>query len=351
MSNVTQARALGEPDGPVAQSIRIGFGILRLATLALALAWAFSNVREVPPDQQAMVLRFGQVVHVQPAGLVLALPRPIETIVLLPSADRQLALKINTGAAWEPAILDPASAGSGVAVPASASLYLTGDGAAVLLDAAVTYSIADAAAYDLAAIHVEPALQRLFRAAAIGVAADRSLDDFLVARPEQVAGGTAAQARREAVPDALADAMNRRLRALAAQGAGLGVEVERVDVTAFLPPSAKLAFDAVLDATQAAEQGLAAARTAAERDAQAAAQARDRILAGAHATAEERVRGAQAQVAEVTSLTQRMDPASRPSLLDQVYRQRIAVVLQQAGTVQTIDAHGSGRLILPGAKP
>jgi regulator of protease activity HflC (stomatin/prohibitin superfamily) len=351
VSTATETQTLGEPDGPVAQSIRIGFAILRLATLALALAWAFSNVREVPPDQQALVLRFGQVVRVQPAGLVLALPRPIETIVVLPSAARQLTLEINAGAAWEPAILDPDSTGSGVAVPSSVSLYLTGDGGAVLLDAAVTYRIVDAAAYYLAAAHVEPALQRLFRAAAVGVAADRSLDDFLVARPEQIAGGTAAQARREAVKSALADAMNRRLRALAAQDAGLGIEVERIDVTALLPPSAKLAFDAVLDATQTAEQGLAAARTAAERDAQAAVQARDRILAGAHASAEERVRGAQAQVAEVTSLTRRMDPASRPSLLDQVYRERIAVILQQAGTVQTIDVHGGSRLILPGAKP
>ena len=54
-----------EPAGPVAQSLGIGFGVLRLATVALALFWASSNIRQVPPDAQAVVLRFGQVVQVR----------------------------------------------------------------------------------------------------------------------------------------------------------------------------------------------------------------------------------------------------------------------------------------------
>ena len=352
MNSASAARTVHRADGPVVQSVRIGFVALRVGMMVLALAWAVSGVREVPADQQAVVLRFGRIVRVQPAGLVIALPEPIEQIVLLPSADRQLVLRLRAATRWEPALLDLEATGPSITVPATASLYLTGDGGVVLIDAALTYRIDDAAAYLVAQQHVQPALERLFRAAAIGLAAERSLDDFLVARPDgsTVHAQTNAQSRREAVGGELAREMNIRLQDLAGKGAGLGVTVSRVDATALLPPSAKRAFDAVLDAAQTAERAIAAATTDAARDAQSADQASDRILAGAHASAEERVRGAQAQVATITSMEQQMDAASRPSVLDQVYRERIGAILRAAGSVTTVDPD-SGRLILPGAKP
>jgi modulator of FtsH protease HflK len=338
-------------DGPVAQSIRIGFRVLQGATLLLALAWLASNVRQVPPDTQAVVLRFGQVVRVQQAGLVLALPRPLEQVALLPGAQRQIGLKVDAGVTWGPAMIDPASKASGEVPPPSAGIYLTGDGGVVLLDAALTYRVDDAAAYYLASSHVAPALRRMFLAAAVTVAAGRSMDDFMVVRPERTAADAYAQAQREAMRGELVLEMNRRLRALAAAGASLGVEVTRADVAALLPPSAKFAFDAVLDATQMAEQGLASARTDATRTLQAADHDRDRILAEAHAGAAETVGTAQAQVAPIVALEQRMDPASRPSLLDQVYRERVVAILKQAGAVTTVDMRGGSRVILPGGHP
>ena len=48
---------------------------------------------------------------------------------------------------------------------------------------------------------------------------------------------------------------------------------------------------------------------------------------------------------------QRMDPATRPSLLEQAYRERIAGILKQAGAVTTVDLRGGTRLILPGSRP
>ena len=83
----------GTLDGPVVQSLRTGFRTLYLATLLLALGWTVSNCRQVPPDSQAVVLRFGQVVRVQPAGLLLAWPRPIEQVALLPAPARQIELE------------------------------------------------------------------------------------------------------------------------------------------------------------------------------------------------------------------------------------------------------------------
>jgi regulator of protease activity HflC (stomatin/prohibitin superfamily) len=339
--------ASDQPDGPVVQSIRVAFLVLRVFTVLLALGWATGNMRQVPPGSQAVIFRFGRVVRVQQSGLVLALPRPLETVVLLPSTERQLVLKIAAPSARIPGIIDDMSAASDV--PADAGLYLTGDNGLVLLDAAITWRIADAAAYTIAADHVPAALRRLFLNAAVQVAAARPLDDFLAVRPERAAD-PAAQEARNAVRGDLVAAMNRQLQALTSAGAGLGVEVTRADVTALLPPSAKSSFDAVLDATQRAEQGLATARTEAARTRQQADRDRDNLLTTAHASAEERIAAARASTAAITALEAKMDPATRPSLMDQLYRDRIGAILAQAGTVNTVDAKSVSRLILPGAQ-
>jgi regulator of protease activity HflC (stomatin/prohibitin superfamily) len=337
-----------DPDGPVAQSLRIGFGVLQAATIALSLGWAASNIRQVPPHSQAVVLRFGEVIRVQTAGLVVAWPRPFEQVDILPGPERQLDLRILAAAPAGQAIVDPASRASGEVPPDSAGVYLTGDGGVVLLDASLTYRITDARAFHLAASHVEPALRRLFLASAVSVAASRALDDFMVVGRDRDA---AAQAQRQAMRGALVQEVNRRLRGLQPREASLGVEATRADVTALLPPAAKFAFDAVLDATQMAEQGLAAAHTDAARLRQAADQEQDRIIAEARANADERVGAARTHVATVAALERRMDPASRPSLLDQVYRGRIAGILRQAGIVNTVDMRGGSRVILPGTQP
>jgi regulator of protease activity HflC (stomatin/prohibitin superfamily) len=338
----------GEPNGPVAQSLRVGVGVLQAAVLLLAAGWLLSNIRPVPPDKQAVVLRFGQVVRVQQAGLVLAWPRPAERVVLLPGPEQQLGFGVNAGTARQPGIEDAASAAGGDTVPESAGAYLTGDGGAVLLDAALTYRVANAAAYYLAAGHVAPALRRLFMASAAAVAAGGRLEDFMAVGQARIGSlSGAAQAGREALRGALAREMNRRLGELEQQGAGLGVEVTRVDVAAALPPAARTAFVAVLEAAQMADQGIAAARTDAERVHQGADRDRDRVIAEAHAAAEERLGDARARTAPVLALEQQADPATRPSLLDQAYRDRIAAVLRVAGSVTAVDPQG-GRVILPG---
>jgi regulator of protease activity HflC (stomatin/prohibitin superfamily) len=340
------------PDGPVVQSIRIAFRGLWIAVVLLAAGWAASNIRQVPTDAQAVVLRFGRIVRVQQAGLVVAWPRPIEQIVLLPGTQQQLSLKILSRTAPGNALVDPASRAAGEVLPDTAGAFLTGDNGVVLLDAALSYRVTDPVAYYVAADHIEPALRRIFLSSAIAVAAARSMDDFMVIG----AASEIAQSHREAVRGALVQEVNRRLRALerqdtGSQTLGLGVTATRIDVTALLPPSAKFAFDAVLDATQMADQGLAAARTDAARAQQAADQERDRILAEAHASADERVNIAHAHAAAVMVLVDRMDPTSRPSLLEQAYRERIAGILKQAGGVTTVDLRGGNHLILPAAHP
>jgi regulator of protease activity HflC (stomatin/prohibitin superfamily) len=317
-----------------------------VATLVLAGFWAVGNIHPVPPGSQAVVLRLGRVARVQQAGLVLAWPRPIENVVLLAGGERQMTEKIAAHAGPMTAMTeDPSASGD---VPADAGLFLTGDGGVVLLDAAVTWRISDAASYYVMQAHVAPALRRLFLSAAVAVAARHELDDFLAVRPER-ARDPAAQAARQAVRGEIVAAMNTALRNLKGSGAGLGIEVTRADVTALLPPSAKSSFDAVLEAAQRADQGLAAARTDAAHALQQAQRDRDRILASAHAAATERVEVARTTTAAITALELRMDAASRPALLEQLYRDRIAGVLKQSGGVSTVDAKSVSRLILSGA--
>jgi membrane protease subunit HflK len=333
------------PSGPVVQSIDIGFWVFRLATIVLALVWLAGNIHPVPAGMQALTLRFGRIIGVQQAGLVMALPRPIETVVLLPSGERQMEQKITASNARQAGVLDPTA--SGPDIPADAGIYMTGDGGVVLLDATLTWRISDAAAYYVMQAHVAPALRRLFMQASVTIAARHDLDDFLAARPER-ANDPVAQTARNAIRGEFVARINAGLRALDQSGAGLGVEAMRADISAALPPDARMAFDAVLEATQHAEQEMAAARTEAATRQLSANRERDRLLTGAHAAATERVEAARTATAAISALEAGMNQAGRPAILDQLYRDRIAAVLQQAGGISAVDAKSVGHLILSG---
>ena len=333
-----------EPGGPLVQSVRITFVVLYVVTLMLALAWLASGIVVVPADASALVLRFGRIVRQSGPGLALAWPAPVEQTVLLPGPARQLTLQVADvpRAPGLDAVMRLTAAAPRTGLAGS---YLTGDGGVVLLDASMVYRITDPAAYYVSQAHVPPALRRAFTAAAVIVVAGHDLDDFLVARPGRMAAG-ALDALRQEVRDALLAGVNRRLAGLA-----LGVAVTRLDVTASLPPSAKLAFDGVLTASQLAEQGIAAARTEAERIQQQAGRDHDRILAEASAAAAERVSDARAKIATVAALEQQETPATRATLMDRAFRDDAAAVLAKAGRVTTVDPAGGTRVILPGAAP
>ena len=336
-----------EPTGPVAQSLRLGFSALRLGTVVLALVWLGSGIRAVPPEMQAAVMRFGRLARLHPPGLVLAWPRPFEQVELLPGPARQHDLHVMIGTAGGPAVTDPASAMAGEVPPPAAGLFLSGDGGAVLLDITLTWQVVDPAAYRTQAAHLVPALRRLTEAASVAVVGARGLDDILSARGD---ADPLAEARRLALRADLRDAINRRLAALADEGGGLGVQIGRVDVTGLLPPAAKFAFDAVLEATQMAEQGRAAAEIDATRAAQAADQQHDQIIAEARADAAERIAAARATVATVAALRAQAAGTDRATMLERLYRERIGGIVAQAGTVTTLDPNGA-RVILPAARP
>ncbi len=338
------------PPGPIAQSVAIGFRAVYAAGLLLLAIWLTSNVREIASDSQAVVLRFGRIVRVQESGLLIAWPRPIERVEVLPGSERQLSQDVAslpppTEKAQE--LVGPF--GSEQSIPQDSSAYLTGDGNVVLLHAALIYRITDPIAYVLQRDHIAPALDRFFRAATVDLTAGRNLNDFLVVQSGATgAGAQNVMALRVEVLRSLLDSVNARLNGLSAAGSPLGIEVARIDMTAFLPPEAKTAFDAVLLATQAADRQVAEARTDAERRRQEANRERDRYLAAAQATAAERVSRANVDTARILALAHEETPPTRNSLLLREYRAGVSQILNRAGSTVLVDPKTGVRFVLPG---
>jgi len=337
------------PPGPIAQSVAIGFRTVYIAAALLGLLWLTSNVREIASDSQAVVLRFGRIVRTQEAGLLLAWPRPIEDVQLLPGPERQLSQNVTALASQteKSAALVGPFVGSRT-IPENAAAYMTGDDNVVLLNATLIYRISDPIGYSLARDHVAAALDRLFRATSVHVTAGRNLNDFLVVQTGGATGTGAVLALRAEVRDSLIQTMNGRLRRLADAGASLGVEVQRIDMTAFLPPEAKSAFDAVLVASQAADRELAVARTDAEHRRQEAARDRDQLLAAAEATARELVSNADVNTAGIIALEHEETPQTRGSILLREYRSNVANIMNKVGSATLVDPQNGTRLVLPG---
>ncbi|MDE1198278.1 MAG: SPFH domain-containing protein [Pseudomonas sp.] len=339
-------------NSPWLQASRLAFLGLYVVTLLAALGWAVSNVRQIDPQNRAVVFRFGELDRVQNAGLLMAWPQPFEQVVLLPSADRVIERHVETLLRSPTALA--ADKVTSFATPMSDALagsgyLLTGDAGVVQLDVTAYYRVTDPREFVLQGEHVLPALDRLVNRSAVSLTAARDLDTILVARPELVGSDSQSAERRERLRGDLVQGINKRLDDLAKTGVGLGVEVVRVDVQSSLPAAAVNAFNAVLTASQQADQAVANARTDAEKVSQTANQQSDRTLQVAHAQASERLAKAQTDTAAVTGLAQSIQNKSDPGLLLRIYRERVPAILKQAGSVTTVDPHDDSRLIIQGA--
>jgi modulator of FtsH protease HflK len=344
------------PPGPIAQSVAIGFRAVYAATLLLMALWLATNVREIAPDTQAVVSRFGRIVRTQQAGLLIAWPRPIDQVRLLPGPDRQLSQEVGALPPESGKALAIITADANQTLPRGVAAFLTGDGNVVLLNATLIYRINDPQAFALAESHVAAALDRVFRATTVRVSAGRNLNDFLAvqgdaAAVDNQAGAEAITALRSEVRASLLASVNDRLQQLAAGGAPLGIEVQRIDMTAWLPPVAKTAFDAVLTATQAADRGVALAHTDAERRRQGADRERSALLGSAEASAKEMVATANVDTAGILAIEREETPQTRSSLLLRAYRSRVADIMNRVGSVTVIDPQSGVRFVLPGKKP
>jgi regulator of protease activity HflC (stomatin/prohibitin superfamily) len=276
----------------------------------------------------------------------MALPRPIERIVVLPAPARQIPLRIDR-------FVEGATPAPGEGYDLSrdprlnSGFLLTGDSNIVHLEAQLFYQVSDPVAYMVAESHVRPALQRLFIASAISVMGRRNMDSILVARPE-IAARSAEAAERERLRADLVKEVNRRLAALATADAGLGVTVSRVDLVPSIPAGAKEGFDNVLTVSQSADTAVAQARTAAQLTGQDAQAKKDHIATDAAATAAEIVTNATAETASIAALAQQSRDISRSMLMTRYFYDRIGPMLKKAGGIDLLDPDGTVHAILPG---
>jgi regulator of protease activity HflC (stomatin/prohibitin superfamily) len=352
--------------GAWAQAIALSFKFLFLVVAILGIGWLVSNCRIVRPDDRAIVIRLGAVVREVGAGLLIAAPKPFETVMILPSADRQLAFEIQSyrppGTPPSPRDGDPVAQppaedaappppppepqGSnesrvdteGLDPLRDVGLIVTGDMSLVYYNATLFYKITDPQAYVLSGRHMAPALERVFQSSALAVTASRDIDTIIVARPEAQPGETTGP-NRESLRADLVTAVNARLQDLNDRGAGLGIVVNRVDLVPTVPAGAKAAFDFVLTAVQKAERSANDARTVAQKTVQGSERTYDRMRSEAQARAEEAVSRANAQTAPVFALTQ--GSGGNGDVEDHLFRERIGALLNAAGRVYTIDQHGT----------
>jgi regulator of protease activity HflC (stomatin/prohibitin superfamily) len=339
-------------DSPWVQSTEWAFRFLFFLVGAIALGWLFSGIHRITPDNQAVVLRFGRIVREHGAGLLLAWPAPVERVVVLPAAARQIEFsppRIDSDASHTLSESDAALYGFDIGADPrqNTAFLLTGDGSVVHLRATLFYQITDPAAYVIAGEHVAPALERLVIASAVTTAAGRDLDTLLVARPEAAARPAEAALREQLRLD-LVNAINRRLSDLARQHDELGLRVSRVDVSASIPSGAKKAFDHVLTVTQEVQKNIAVAHTDAELKMQQTNQLSAQIKTDASARAEEQVGTAQEQTASIGALGDATGGTTHAMLMNRLYYQRVGALFQKLGRIQTVDRHGSAHMILPG---
>ncbi|VFB20604.1 protease modulator HflK [Pseudomonas fragi] len=338
---------------PWQQAGRLAFLGLYAVTVFAAVAWGVSNVRQIDPQNRAVVLRMGALDRIQNAGLLWAWPKPFEQVVIVPAADRvserrienllrsDVALQADRKASFATPVSD-ALAGSGY--------LLTGDAGVVQLDVRVFYNVTEPYAFVLQGEHVLPALDRLVTRSAVALSAARDLDTILVARPELIGSDSQAAERRERLRGDLVQGINQQLASLSATGQGIGLQVVRVDVQSSLPGPAVNAFTAVLTASQHAEQAVAAARNEAAKVTQSATQQADRSVEQAQAQASERLAKAQADTSTIINLAKVQQAGNDSGLMLRLYRERMPKILGQAGSVTSVDPNDDSRLIIQGAE-
>lgn len=332
-------------DTPLSAALRSAFRLLYAVVAVLAVVWLVSGIKPVEPGTQAVIYRLGAIDRVVTSGLALALPRPIEEVVLVPSGERQLSLAVDR--------LDLLNRDNGGSLPAGVGLdprkdggfALTGDAGVVHLRGSITYSVSDAREYVLARERVPQALTRAFLASTIAACARRNLDGVMVASPDsqnQAQNESLAQSRERLRGDIITDT-NHRLAEL-----GLGISASRVDLTANLPDGAKPSFDAVIAAESSAAKEIAEARTAAAKLNQETEAARAAILSAATAKAQETITAARLATDKIRSVLAESSPERRQLLITRLYRERIEAIIKSAGGTITVPEGQPARLYLPG---
>ncbi len=195
----------------LADALRVSFWALKLAMLVLLVLYLFSGVFNVREQEKAVRLRFGRIVGspgqqvLAPGGPYFSLPYPLEQVVTVPTAPKQIELDTafwyQTAHAKQGMTDREAEGKAGPLDPEKDGSLLTGDAEVIHARWSVTYAVHDPIAY---LTHVKDALtaQRLVRMAteqAVVEAAAGMTTDRLI----RSQGNDQAKRRAQAVLDAM----------------------------------------------------------------------------------------------------------------------------------------------------
>lgn len=307
----------------------------------MAVLYLTSGVTVVQPDQVALVLRMGKLRGVNPAeqvhgpGLLLALPRPIDEVVRVPT-EKIFELELNdlhwddgTGAYRSPSkpSIDPEREG----------YVLTADHNLLHARIVVRYRIADPIAYAL----YQPQASEILRAATVS--------SFVRTAGETPVDQALTEGRAELV-NAVQDRAQARLDAVHA-----GIEITAVELTDLSPPTqVRDEFNAVQSSYIDAETQI-----------KAAVQYQERELPAARGDANREIRGAEGDAAQMLA-TARGDADAFVSLVTQMrgdagvtrsrlYREGVEDILDDAGLVRFVpppagSRYSDFRITLAGAR-
>lgn len=332
---------------PWGQSYRIAFFSLYAATVLAAVSWIFSSFHQVTPDSQAIIFRFGKPVTVEGSGMLFAWPKPVDRVEIIPGPARIMqhdVLPLQRYEQLKQLTGDQYTRDAG----AGAGYLLTGDSGVVQLNMQVYYRISSPLQYVLQEQHIGPLLDRLAQRAATLVSAGRDLDTILVARPETLKDDSRAAQERSRLRSDLRQVMMQDLQALKGSDNDPGITIERIDVSSSLPDNAVDAFNAVLTASQRAEQSVAQARNDATIRLQKARQQADRVIQQAEADNREMLAHAEVVTKSMTKLAQVRATGSDPGMLSRIWRDRISTIFSHAGQVLTVTPETQSRLVLSG---
>jgi len=265
------------PDGKVSKK-----NWVLIVLIALAI-WGATGIYRVQPDEQGIVLRFGEYIRSTPDGLHYHLPFPIETVVK-PKVTRENQVEVGIRTSSQ------ASIGRGAVgrdVPEE-SLMLTGDENIVDVDFSVQWVINDAADYLFNIENQESTVKAVAESAMREVVGSSDLEQIL----------TEGRERNES---AVRDLMQKTLDEY-----GAGILVRRVQLQKVDPPAA------VIDAFRDVQ----AARADQERLRNEAEAYSNRIIPAARGEAAQLVEAAEAYKNSVIA-----DAEGQASRFDSIYEE------------------------------
>lgn len=325
---------------PAARSLHIAFIFLYVIVGCLCVVWLGSNVKQVSAGEQAIVARMGRVIAIRDEpGMVFALPAPIDEVHVLPAPERRISIVVkdfsNGDSPDNPKENKRPSEKSGIDPQSGPAYLLTQDAGVVHLEGALIATIIDPVDYGLGIADVQVLLRRFFAAAAIQAVAETQLEELMVRNLETT--------RQRTV-----ELMRKRIDS---SPVGIGVQIERVDLTVALPRQAKDAFDQSESAKAESSRIVAQANKSARITAETAQKESQVIRNNASSIRQELLAAAHQATGPIDAERSRAFGSHRRQVAERLYRDSMEKVFQSVREWTAWPQDRSVQLVISGRSP